>query len=67
MKSYDLTKIILNEQSKILPNKIEIYDFLLGNAFKNKNERQLRDMSTKISRYYLDQFWNMPELDKNIY
>ncbi len=59
MESYDLVKIIQQYQNPV--NQInqmqELIDIMLRRAISRKDEGQLREMSKRISAYYLKEIF----------
>lgn len=56
MKSYKLTKIIAENQKISEPQNITIYNFLVRNAIKTKDEGKLWQFSRKITEHYFNEF-----------
>ena len=57
IKSNVLTKIISQQQTSNVPVKIGILNFLVGSALVNKKEQKLWDFSRKISKHFIEEFW----------
>jgi hypothetical protein len=60
MKTRELTKYIAKKQKASVPEKIELFKFLVRNALKNRNINAIWEFSLKISMHYFDEFWDYP-------
>lgn len=63
IKSNTLTKMISQKQTRNVPQKINILNFLVGSALVNKNEEKLWEFSRKISKHFIGEFWRSKIVD----